>query len=102
MIARREFDLGYVETDTIGSEFTAIPCWQGELVIIALPGSSEWLRFTCDQPMAGKCKMPGCNATGSRRHGARGYVPAFIAVALVTPLLPSAQAESSRAADIFE
>lgn len=46
--------------------------------------------------------MPGCNATGSRRHGAHGYVPAFIALALVTPLLPSAQAESSRAADIFE
>src|SRR5438067_12245311 len=52
--------------------------------------------------MAGRCKMPGCNATGSRRHGAHGYVPAFIALALVTPLLPSAQAESSRAADIFE
>jgi rhodanese-related sulfurtransferase len=46
--------------------------------------------------------MPGCNATSSRRHGAHGYIPAFIVLALVTPLLPSAQAESSRAADIFE
>ena len=62
----------------------------------------EWLRFTCDQPIAGRCKMPGCNATSSRRHGAHGYIPAFIVLALVTPLLPSAQAESSRAADIFE
>src|ERR1051325_8631784 len=46
--------------------------------------------------------MPGCNATASRRHWAHRYVPALIALTLVTPLLPSAQAESSRAGDIFE
>ena len=46
--------------------------------------------------------MPGCNATVSRRHGAHRYVAALIALALETPPLSSAQAESSRAGDIFE
>src|ERR1051325_2924067 len=52
--------------------------------------------------MAGRCNMPGCNATVSRRHGAHRYVAALIALALVTPPLSSAQAASSRAGDIFE
>ena len=36
-VAQAELDVGFVGTDAIPTELTAIPCWEDEVVIIALP-----------------------------------------------------------------
>ena len=40
-VARQELDLGFIGTDTVGSDLVAIPCWQDEVVIIAPPGAAS-------------------------------------------------------------
>ena len=39
-VRQAEFDLGFIGTDVISDELTAIPCWEDELVVIAPPNSS--------------------------------------------------------------
>ena len=39
-ITQAELDVGFVGTDAIPTDLTAIPCWEDEVVIISLPGSA--------------------------------------------------------------
>ena len=46
-ITQAELDVGFVGTDAIPTDLTAIPCWEDEVVIIALPeiGQSRFTRY---------------------------------------------------------
>jgi DNA-binding transcriptional LysR family regulator len=39
-ITQAELDLGFVGTDAIPADLTSIPCWEDEVVVIALPNSA--------------------------------------------------------------